>query len=86
MSMGYKNMPSEPWPDEILEARERVRNACEAAGIAFLEGATPETVAEKIDAGVRVVSSGGPDRRGDGQSWTRSLRQDDACVTAISWP
>ncbi len=59
MSMGYKNMPSEPWPDEIQEARDRVRNACEAAGIAFLEGATPETVAEKIDAGVRVVSSGG---------------------------
>ena len=59
MSMGYKNMPSEPWPDEIQEARGRVRNACEAAGIAFLEGATPETVAEKIDAGVRVVSSGG---------------------------
>ncbi len=59
MSMGYKNMPSEPWPDEIQEARDRVRNACEAAGIAFLEGATPETVAEKIDAAVRVVSSGG---------------------------
>ena len=59
MSMGYKNMPSEPWPDEIQEARDRVRNACEAAGIAFLEGATPEMVAEKIDAGVRVVSSGG---------------------------
>ena len=60
MSMGYKNMPGEPWPDELWEARERVRNACEAAGIAFLEGATPDTIAEKIDAGVRVVSSGGP--------------------------
>ena len=58
-SMGYKNMPGEPWPDEILEARDRVRNACEAAGIAFLEGATPDTIAEKIDSGVRVVSSGG---------------------------
>ena len=61
MSMGYKNLPGEPWPDELWEARERVRNACEAAGIAFLEGSSPDTIAEKIDAGVRVVSASGPD-------------------------
>ena len=61
MSMGYKSLPGQPWPDEIWEARERVRKACEAAGISFLEGASPDTVAQKIDAGIRVVSSGGPD-------------------------
>jgi 4-hydroxy-2-oxoheptanedioate aldolase len=60
MSMGYKNAPGEPWPDELWEARERVRKACAAAGIAFLEGATPDTIGQKIDEGVRVVSSGGP--------------------------
>ena len=60
MSMGYKNAPGEPWPDELWEARERVRKACKNAGIAFLEGATPDTIGAKIDEGVRVVSSGGP--------------------------
>ena len=59
MSMGYKNAPGEPWPDELWEARERVRKACASAGIAFLEGATPDTIGQKIDEGVRVVSSGG---------------------------
>ena len=60
MAMGYKNAPGEPWPEELWEARERVRKACKNAGIAFLEGATPDTIAAKIDEGIRVVSSGGP--------------------------
>ncbi|MBI4219415.1 MAG: hypothetical protein HY682_04665, partial [Chloroflexi bacterium] len=32
--------------------------ACKANGVAFLSGATPETVARRIDEGVRVISSG----------------------------
>ena len=58
MSFGYKNFPGEPLPDELQEARERVRKACLEAGIAFLEGVTAETVARKIDEGIKVGSAG----------------------------
>lgn len=58
MSFGYKRFPGEPLPPELQEARDRVFAACKAVGIAFLEGVTPENVAEKIDEGVRVCSSG----------------------------
>ena len=40
----------------LAAARERVFQACRAAGIAFLEGATPETVEAKIGEGVRVFN------------------------------
>jgi 4-hydroxy-2-oxoheptanedioate aldolase len=45
-----------PYPPEMQEARDRVKAACQENGIAFLEGATPENVREKIDEGVRVIS------------------------------
>ena len=40
----------------LATARERVFRACRAAGIAFLERATPETVAAKIAEGVQVFN------------------------------
>ncbi|MDP6716150.1 MAG: aldolase/citrate lyase family protein, partial [SAR202 cluster bacterium] len=58
MSYGYKNFPGEPLPDELQEARERVRKACLESGIAFLEGMTAENAARKIDEGVKVGSAG----------------------------
>jgi 4-hydroxy-2-oxoheptanedioate aldolase len=58
MSYGYKNFPGEPLPDELQEARERVRKACLESGIAFLEGMTAENAARKIDEGVKVASAG----------------------------
>ncbi len=57
MSFGYRNTPR-PFPPEMIEARNRVFAACKVAGVAFLEGATPETVGEKIDEGVRIVGGG----------------------------
>jgi 4-hydroxy-2-oxoheptanedioate aldolase len=56
LSLGYVRVPRDPYPAEMAEARERVFAACRRYGIAFLEGATPETVAAKIDEGVRVVA------------------------------
>jgi 4-hydroxy-2-oxoheptanedioate aldolase len=58
MSFGYKHLPR-PFPPELMEARNRVFAACKEAGIAFLEGATPDEIGAKIDEGVRVISSGG---------------------------
>jgi 4-hydroxy-2-oxoheptanedioate aldolase len=58
LSLGYVRVPREPYPPEMAAARERVFGACRARRIAFLEGATPETIAHKIDEGVRVIAGG----------------------------
>jgi 4-hydroxy-2-oxoheptanedioate aldolase len=56
LSLGYVQVPREPLPSEMAEARERVFAACRRNGVAFLEGATQETVTRKIDEGVRVFA------------------------------
>jgi 4-hydroxy-2-oxoheptanedioate aldolase len=56
LCLGYKQVPRDPYPADMQEARDRVFNACQANGLAFLETCTPETVVKKIDAGVRVVA------------------------------
>ncbi|HAL48568.1 MAG: hypothetical protein FI707_15850 [SAR202 cluster bacterium] len=58
MSYGYKNSPSEPWPDELQAARERIRKACLESNVAFLEGMTAENAVEKIGEGVRISGTG----------------------------
>lgn len=55
LSLGYETTPR-PYPPEMESVRERVRAACLANGIAFLETATPADVVEKIDAGTRVIA------------------------------
>ena len=57
MSLGYMHRPT-PYPPEMQEARDRVKAACAENGIAFLEGCAPDTIADKIDEGVRVISGG----------------------------
>jgi 4-hydroxy-2-oxoheptanedioate aldolase len=56
LSLGYVTVPRDPYPAEMIEARERVFAACRARGIPFLEGATPENIAAKLDEGIRVVA------------------------------
>jgi 4-hydroxy-2-oxoheptanedioate aldolase len=56
LALGYKQVPRDPYPPEMQEARQRVFHACQARGIAFLESCTPESVVKKIDEGVRVVA------------------------------
>lgn len=55
LSLGYFHRP-DPFPPEMEEARQRVRAACLKQGIAFLETATPEDIAQKIDEGARVIA------------------------------
>jgi 4-hydroxy-2-oxoheptanedioate aldolase len=55
MSLGYFR-PPQPLPPEMQEVRERVKAACQANRIAFLETATPDNIKEKIDGGARVIS------------------------------
>ena len=58
MSHGYKSLPN-PMTPEIAAARERVFNACRAADLFFLNGVSPDNVADMIDEGVMVCASGG---------------------------
>ncbi|MEE2657246.1 MAG: aldolase/citrate lyase family protein [Candidatus Latescibacterota bacterium] len=57
MSLGYLSAP-QAWPEIMQETHERVKAACLANGVAFLHSATPETVVEAIDSGVRVIAGG----------------------------
>ncbi len=53
MSMGFYPRPTE-LPPEMVEARERVKNACKANGVAFLSGGSAENLKERIDEGMRM--------------------------------
>ena len=70
MSLGYPRLP-QPLPAEMEAVRNRVRAACQANGIAFLEAATPENVRQKIDEGVRVVAGQREETARAGREYTR---------------
>jgi 4-hydroxy-2-oxoheptanedioate aldolase len=56
LSLGYVEVPREPYPAEMREARRRVFAACRRNRVAFLETCSPETIAAKLDEGVRVIA------------------------------
>ncbi|MGA8383342.1 MAG: aldolase/citrate lyase family protein, partial [Stellaceae bacterium] len=56
LSLGYTAVPRDPYPPEMAEARRRVFAACRKNRVAFLETCSPETIAQKLDEGVRVVA------------------------------
>lgn len=56
LSLGYVAVPREPYPAAMREARERVFAACRKNNLAFLETGSPETIAAKLDEGVRVIA------------------------------
>ena len=71
LSLGYVRVPRDPYPAEMHEARERVFAACRRYGIPFLEGATPATIAAKIDEGVRVIAGHREDTASVGRAHSR---------------
>jgi 4-hydroxy-2-oxoheptanedioate aldolase len=71
LSLGYVRVPRDPYPAEMAEARARVFAACRARRIAFLEGATPETIVAKLDEGVRVIAGGREDTATIGRAHQR---------------
>src|SRR5438876_4587213 len=56
LSLGYPTGPRDPYPPEMQEARDKVFRGCRDNGVAFLEIGTPETIAQKLDEGVRVIA------------------------------
>jgi len=56
MSMGYPDQHDEPYPGEMQAARERVMQACRAAGLFFLEQVSVQNVKSRIAEGVMIGS------------------------------
>lgn len=71
MSFGIKRDPSKPLDPRLVEARERVRDACKANNLAFLDSCTPEDIGSKIDEGVRVVAGHREDTAEAGRAYSK---------------
>jgi len=61
LSLGYTSLQRRPYPPEMEKARAKVFAACKKNKLAFLEGATPENIAQRLDEGVRVISGHNPE-------------------------
>lgn len=69
--LGRTEVQRFPYPPEMRAARDRVFAACRRNGIAFLEACTPETVAARLDEGVRVIAGGREDTARAGRAHQR---------------
>jgi len=69
LALGYTALRLQPYPPDLAEARERVFAACRRNKLAFLEAATPETVAARIDEGVRIIAGGRPETAAAGRAY-----------------
>jgi len=56
LSLGYTSLQRRPYPPEMEAARAKVFGACKKNKLAFLEGATPDNIGQRLDEGVRVIS------------------------------
>lgn len=70
LSLGYFHVPN-PFPPEMQAVRQRVRAACLANHLAFLESASPEDVTTKIDEGARIIAGHREDIAKIGRAHTR---------------
>ena len=57
MSLGHADAHDPPYPPDMAAARARVKGACAAAGIFFLNRVRPHDVRERIDEGVMIGSA-----------------------------
>jgi 4-hydroxy-2-oxoheptanedioate aldolase len=61
LSLGYTGLQRRPYPAEMEAARAKVFAACRRNNLAFLEVATPDNIAQRLDEGVRVISGHDPE-------------------------
>ncbi|GIX10388.1 aldolase/citrate lyase family protein [Elioraea sp.] len=69
--LGLLDVPRQPYPPEMQQARARVFAACRANGLAFLEACTPETIVARLDEGVRVIAGGSEETARMGRAYQR---------------
>ena len=70
MSFGHKDQHDPPYSPEMADARARVKAACDANHVAFLNSTNIENITTMIDEGVRVTS-GGRDAAEIGRKYTK---------------
>ena len=68
LSLGYLEIRNDPYPPEMLKARQRIFAACRANGLAFLEGCTPANIKARLDEGVRVIGGNREDMAAVGRA------------------
>lgn len=56
---GYKRFPKDNMPPELVAARDRIKSACDKAGLFFLNSVDLNDVTVMIDEGVMICSAGG---------------------------
>ena len=61
LALGYTTLQRRPYPPAMEQACRQVLAACRKNGLAFLEGATPQTIAASLDEGVRVIAGHNPE-------------------------
>ena len=71
LSLGSVKLLRDPYPPVMQAARDKVFAACRRNGIAFLEGCTPETIVERLDEGVRVISGHSEEMARMGRAYQR---------------
>ena len=57
MTFGHKEAHDPPYPPEMLDARTRVKAACDQNGVAFLDIVRPANVVAQLEDGVRLGSA-----------------------------
>jgi 4-hydroxy-2-oxoheptanedioate aldolase len=71
LSLGHVAVQLYPYPPEMRAARERIFAACRRNRVAFLEACKPETIAARLDEGVRVVAGGSEENARVGRAHQR---------------
>jgi len=69
--LGRTALQLSPYPPEMQQARDRVFAACRASGVLFLEACTPDTIAARLDEGVRIIAGGREDTARAGRAHQR---------------
>jgi len=57
LAFGHLDRHDPPYPQDMIDARARVKAACDQNGVAFLNAARPENVVQMIDEGVKVLAA-----------------------------
>ena len=71
MSFGSTPPHSLPHAGKMKQARSRVKAACDAANIAFLNRTVPEDVIAMIEDGVKIGTGGGQETAEIGRKHTK---------------
>jgi len=71
MALGYPQQHDPPYPPEMLKIRERVKQACLANGLYFLNQVSAADIIDMIDEGVMILKALTPEVAEMGRQYTK---------------